>query len=176
MYKRIVERLEAINAYIKRNYLDEEHHEVFSSRIITDFKEKISAEIENELKIHEDIEGYINKYDAKTPFAKMLISLIDRKGLNDVEVYQRALIDRRHFSKIRSNANYQPTKPTVIAFILALELNLDQAIDLLKSAGFAFSTSNKADLILRYCIEEEIYNIDEVNYALYCFGQSLIRV
>lgn len=101
---------------------------------------------------------------------------IDQKGLEDATVYKKAMIDRRHFSKIRSNLNYQPIKSTVMALILALELSLDKAIDFLNSAGYSFTNSNEADLIIKYCIENKIYLLNEVNYALDYFNQPLLRL
>jgi O-acetyl-ADP-ribose deacetylase (regulator of RNase III) len=107
-------------------------------------------------------------------FSQRLIRYIDRSGLSDAAVYHKANIDRRLFSKIRSNKNYQPSKPTVLAFVIALELNLDDTHDLLLSAGYALSSSHVFDLIIEYFIEEKKYDIIEINTILFHFKQPLL--
>lgn len=162
--------------YIEQNYIDEDQSvsvELLMNKCIDREQRVKKCEIDGSFTIPD---GYFDDNDTKTPFTKMLFNLIDQKGITDTEAYRKALIDRRHFSKIRSNLDYQPSKETVFSFVLALELNVDQAIDLLKSAGFAFNMSNKADLIIRYCIEHEIYDINEVNFALHSFDQPLLRI
>ena len=106
------------------------------------------------------------KKRAKT-FQQMLFQWIDRKDMTDPEVYKKANIDRKLFSKIRSKEDYLPSKKTVIAFAIALELNLDQTIDLLRRAGYALIPSSKFDLIIEWCINHKIYNIHEINIILF---------
>ncbi len=117
----------------------------------------------------EDVLGQVSE-----SFSQMLFRLIDQRGMTDPEVYKRANMDRRLFSKIRSNPNYQPAKGTVLALAIALELNLDQTADLLRRAGFALSPSSKSDLIVEFFIREKQFNIHEVNEALFSFKQKLL--
>jgi len=108
------------------------------------------------------------------PFSATLLRLIDATGKKDSDVYRRANIDRRLFSKIRSNSGYAPSKPTVLAFAVALELNLSQTADLLGRAGFALSRSRKFDVIVEYFIASRKYDVFEINEVLFSYDQQLL--
>jgi len=118
---------------------------------------------------HRELDDYI-KNNRKATFAQTLFSYIDKKGSKDSDIYKRAGIDRRHFSKIRANSNYRPGKNTVILLSLALELNKKEASDLLSTAGYTLSDSDSFDLVIRFCLEKRIYDIHNVNQALVYFS------
>ena len=120
----------------------------------------------------DEIAGLLESLDAS--FSETLLQLIDARGLADADVYKRANISRQLFSKIRHDHNYRPTKQTAVAFAVALELDLDQAQDLLSRAGLALSASNKFDVIVMYFINRNCYDIYKLNAMLFAFDQPLL--
>lgn len=105
-------------------------------------------------------------------FQQVLFKIIDRKGLSDPEVYKKANIDRKLFSKIRSDVDYMPSKKTAMALIIGLELNIDEATDLLQRAGYSFSQASVADLTIQSCIMQHMYDIHTINCFLFDLGQK----
>ncbi len=108
-------------------------------------------------------------------FSKRLIRMIKERNMSESEAYKKAYVDRRHFAKIRKDEYYTPRKKTVLAFAIALELNLDETKDLLRSAGYALSRSSKFDIIVVYFLENRNYNMFDINEALYEYNQPVFE-
>ncbi len=116
-----------------------------------------------------EIKSFVEN-NRKPSFAEVLFGYIDKTGLSDAQVYKKAGIDRRHFSKIRSNPGYHPSKNTVIALSLALELCQKEASNLLNAAGYTLSDSDLSDLVIKFCFQRKVYDINDVNLALDYFS------
>ncbi len=124
---------------------------------------------------YSSIDDYINNNKDESKFQKLLFKYIDERALKDSDVYNKVNIDRRLFSKIRSDENYHPSKETVILLSLALKLNEDEMLDLLESASYSLPKNNVFDLIIRFCFINEIYEVNDVNELLFEHNQKVLN-
>lgn len=190
----------SVSSYIDENYirnktLDEYGTEsVYSSRLET---RRIRERLKRSNRIHEDIcpsqalEEHLDMSvgaavtmdtddwgqllkSLDAGFSEMLLQLIDRTGKKDSEIYKKANVDRKLFSKIRNNMDYKPSKTTALAFAFALELDINETKDFIGRAGFALSHSSKFDVIVEYFLVNRNYNVFELNEVLFAFDQPLI--
>ena len=121
------------------------------------------------------VEQYLKDNDKYNDFQTMLFKMIDERNLKDSDVYNKVHIDRRLFSKIRSDKNYHPSKETIILLGLSLELSEPEIVELLDSASYSLPKNNYFDLIIRFCFINKVYNINNVNELLYDYDCKLLN-
>lgn len=173
---------ESVGKYIDKYYIDK-HEEDADIKLVKSAVESYAVEsiqktketdtISLTLPVNRNIESLMGQMDET--FSQRLLRLIDERGMTDSEAYNKAYVDRRHFSKIRKDVNYSPNKKTVLAFAIALELSIDETKDLLNSAGFALSRSSKTDIIVAYFLQNKIYDMFEINEILVAYGQPIFE-
>lgn len=155
------------NVSIGSRYAEKE--KIGKTKIYTEDGNVYSVCLQDAPRSLEDLVNNVNE-----TFSEMLFRLIDEKGYTDVEVYKRANIDRKLFSKIRSQKDYHPSKKICLSLSISLRLSLDETIDLLEKAGYSLSLSQKSDIIIRYFIDHHDYDIYKINEALFCFNESTL--
>ena len=158
----------------RRRLLDVEREALYEAdEVVSKYNEPLFEDmLASSVGAHAPLDYLVGNLDE--PFSQMLLRLIDAKEMTDVEVYKRANLDRKLFSKIRSNKGYMPSKRTAIALAVALGLSLNETDDLLERAGFALSHSQKFDVIVEYFIVTGRYDIFEINEVLFKYDQPLL--
>lgn len=170
VYQLSTQLFKSIKTYIDDHYVEShityaQHDELINYR-------SSNKAFNSRLESSQSIEDVLLELDES--FSETLLKMIDQKGLSDVDTYKKANITKAHFSKIRTHKDYRPTKATVLAFCIALELSLKETNHLLERAGFSLSNSSKFDLIVKYFIEKRKYNIFEINEVLFEYDQTLL--
>jgi hypothetical protein len=152
-----------LEAYIHEHLIIELQDRMYSEMMEESIQESL----------HIELDDFI-KNNRKPTLQEVLFNFIDKKDASDTEIYKRAGIDRRHFSKIRSSSDYRPKKNTVIALGLALKLDEEEFHQLLESGGYSLSESDTSDLVIKFCLDKKIYDVYQVNEYLDYFSQKTL--
>ena len=172
----------SVSSYIDENYIRSKTLDEYGTESMYGFRLETRRIREQEcsdmlvgaaIPMDSDDWGQLLK-DLDAGFSETLLQLIDRTGKKDSEIYKKANVDRKLFSKIRNNMDYRPSKTTALAFAFALELDVDETKDFISRAGFALSHSSKFDVIVEYFLVNRNYNVFELNEVLFAFDQPLI--
>ena len=158
---------DTLSRYTQRRAASERRANAFAERTMAS-SSMMPTKVPREISLQE----YMKEMDKS--FQEMLFDLIDKSGMTDVECYKRANVDKRTFSKIKGNKDYKPSKQTAIAFAISLRLNMEETQALLATAGFTLSKSKIFDKIIRFFIQKGVYDIFEINEALFEFDQTLL--
>ncbi len=164
---------EELKLYIKQNM--EKHFSLPKFKINKVFYDEDMLEDYYEKSSSSSIKDYINNNNNLNKFQNMLFKLIDDRNLKDSDVYNKVHIDRRLFSKIRSDEDYHPSKDTIILLGLSLELSEQEIVELLDSASYSLPKNNYFDLIIRFCFINKIYKLDDVNNLLSDYNCKLFN-
>lgn len=144
---------------------------------------QVAASSDTDVRFSLDVSSIIsedsfNEWDSsfqKKTFQEELLDYIEQKGMTNREFYKAAFLDRKLFSAIKNNVDYQPSKETAVACCFGLKLSLDEAKDLIGLAGYELSLSIKWDKVVYYCLKNEIYDFDSINYLFYLLHEKGIR-
>lgn len=148
---------------------------IFYDESYEDEEPEVREEFQSYKKSVASVEDFLKINDKYNDFQTMLFKMIDERNLKDSDVYNKVNIDRRLFSKIRSDKNYHPSKETIILLGLSLELSEEEITILLDSASYSLPKNNYFDLIIRFCFINKVYNINEVNELLYDYDCKLLN-
>jgi O-acetyl-ADP-ribose deacetylase (regulator of RNase III) len=160
-----------LKSYIDDHYVEEHYYR--RQHVDFEYLPKVAPSMIRQGEV-ESADQFSIDFPEEVTFSEALLKLIDTKGITDITAYKKSNIDRKLFSKIRSNKTYSPTKRTVLAFTIGLGLSVKAAEDLLARAGYAFSPCHKRDLIVLWFLENKNYDINQVNAALFDFDQELL--
>lgn len=164
---------EKLRLYIEKNLEFDEELKSFSKQRKTSLYSTEKSMMEYDTCLSNNVDSYIDKNKDENLFQTLLFKLIDERNLKDSDVYNKVHLDRRLFSKIRSDSNYHPSKETVILLGLALELNEKEIIKLLESSSYSLPRNNHYDLIIRFCFVNNIYKLNDVNELLSSYNCKL---
>ena len=152
----------SIQTYIDDNYVIENYNDFCAKTVMCSMAAPCATQ---------SLDDYIVLDES---FAEKLIKLIDAKGMDDVACYKRANVSKQTWHKLMTDKNYKPNKKTAVSFAIALELTLEETQNLLSSVGFVLSDSSLSDIIIKYCLENSIYDVFEIDSVLFKYDQETL--